>query len=87
MRKGSKRPIYWNEYKVIPNKISNAKEHITERFDASIQGINRFFVFAYIGGNGNNIITEDSYQRDLTLFRMGFFRAAHGWEATFLATF
>ena len=49
LRKGSKRPIYWNEYKVIPNKSSNANEYIRERLDASIQGVNRLFVFAYIG--------------------------------------
>ena len=63
LSEGFKRPIYWNEYKVIPNKNYNANEYIRERLDASIQGVNRLFVFAYIGGDGNNIITEDSHQK------------------------
>ena len=63
LSEGFKRPIYWNEYKVIPNKNYNANEYIRERLDASIQGVNRLFVFAYIGGDGNNIITENSYQK------------------------
>ena len=63
LSEGFKRPIYWNEYKVIPNKNYNANEYIRERLDASIQGVNRLFVFAYIGGDGNNIVTENSYQK------------------------
>ena len=63
LSEGFKRPIYWNEYKVIPNKNYNANEYIRERLDASIQGVNSLFVFAYIGGDGNNIITEDSHQK------------------------
>ena len=61
--KGFKRLIYWNEYKVIPNKNYNTNENIREQLDASIQGVNRLFVFNYIGGNGNNIVTEDSYRK------------------------
>ena len=41
-----KRPIYWNEYKVIPNKNYNANEYIRERLDASIQGVKRFLCFS-----------------------------------------
>ena len=63
LSEGFKRPIYWNEYKVIPNKNYNAIEYIRERLDASIQGVNRLFVFAYIAGDGNNIITEDSHEK------------------------
>ena len=36
LSKGFKWPIFWNEYKVIPNKNSNANEYITERLDASM---------------------------------------------------
>ena len=61
LSEGFKRPIYWNEYKIIPNKHYNANEYIRERLDASIQGVNRLFVFPYIGCDGNNIITENSY--------------------------
>ena len=61
LSEGFKRPIYWNEYKVITRKNYNVNEYIRERLDASIQGVSRVFVFAYIGGDCNNIIAEDSY--------------------------
>ena len=63
LSEGFKRPIYWNEYKIIPNKNYNANVYIRERLNASIQGVHRLFVFAYIGGDGNNIITENSHQK------------------------
>ena len=56
-----KRPIYWNEYKVIPNKNYNTNEYIRERLDASIQGVNRLFVFPYM--RGNNLATKNSYNK------------------------
>ena len=62
LSKGFKRPIYWNEYKVISNKNYNENEYIRERLDASIQGVNRLFVFPYMRG-GNNLATEDSYNK------------------------
>ena len=61
LSKGFKRPIYWNEYKVILNKNYNANEYIRERLDASIQGVNRLFVFPYM--RGNNLATENSYNK------------------------
>ena len=61
LSEGFKRPIYWNEYKVIPNKNYNANEYIRERLDASIQGVNRLFVFPYM--RGNNLTTENSYDK------------------------
>ena len=41
-----KRPVYWNKYKVIGNSIAkiataNTKKYITERLDASYQGVKR----------------------------------------------
>ena len=63
LSEGFKRPIHWNEYKVIPNKDYKANFYIRERLDASIQGANRLFVLAYIGGDGNNITAEDSHQK------------------------
>ena len=39
-----KRPIYWNEYKVIPSKNDNANEYIREQLDASIQGVDGLFL-------------------------------------------
>ena len=61
LSEGFKRPIYWNEYKVIPNKNYNANEYIRERLDASIQGVNRLFVFPYM--RGNNLATENSHNK------------------------
>ena len=42
-----KRPIYWNRYKVIPDKTYNSNGYIREFLDSSYQGIKRLFVFAY----------------------------------------
>ena len=56
--KGFKRSIYWNGYKVTPNKIYDANEYITERLDAIIQVVNRLFVFLYM--RGDNFTTENS---------------------------
>ena len=61
LSEGFKRPIYWNEYKVIPNKNYNANEYMRERLDASIQGVNRLFVFPYM--RGDNLTTENSYDK------------------------
>ena len=46
LSEGFKRPIYWNEYKVIPNKIveiaaNNEEKYIRELLDSSYQGIKR----------------------------------------------
>ena len=59
LSEGFKRSIYWNEYKVITNKNYNANEYIRQRLDASIQGVNRLFVFPYM--RDNNLSTENSY--------------------------
>ena len=48
MSKGFKRPIYWNEYKVIPEKINATNENIRILIDPSWQEINRLFVLAYL---------------------------------------
>ena len=52
LNEGFKRPIYWNEYKVIPNKIveiaaNNGEKYIRELLDSSYQGVKRLFVLAY----------------------------------------
>ena len=39
LSEGFKRPIYWNEYRVIPNKNYNA--YIRKRHDASLQGVEK----------------------------------------------
>ena len=52
LNKGFKRPIYWNEYKVITNKIVeiaavNEEKYIRELLDSSCQGVKRLFALAY----------------------------------------
>ena len=58
---GFKRLIYWNEYRLIPNKNYAANDYIRERLDASIQGVNRLFVFSYM--RGANFTSENSYNK------------------------
>ena len=48
LTEGFKRSVYWNEYKVIPEKIYAANENIRILIDPSWQGINRLFVLAYL---------------------------------------
>ena len=63
-----KRPIYWNEYKLTPNKIveipvANRERHIRELLDSSCQGVKRLFVLAYDNTTGNNQVSFDSYKK------------------------
>ena len=39
--KGFKRPVYWNQYKVIPSKTYDVNGYIRELLDSSYQGIKR----------------------------------------------
>ena len=60
---GFKRPIYWNEYKVIANKtvelaaVNDAK-YIRELLDSSWQGVKRLFVLAYNNTAGNDQVSS-----------------------------
>ena len=61
LSEGFKRPIYWNEYKVIPNKIveiaaNNGEKYIRELLDSSYQGVKRLFALAY-----NNSADDDGH--------------------------
>ena len=63
-----KRPIYWNEYKVIPNKTVelaavNDVKYIRELLDSSWQGVKRLFVLAYNSTAGNDQVSVDSYKK------------------------
>ena len=65
---GFKRSIYWNEYKVIDNKIveiatNNEEKYIRELLDSSWQGVKRLFVLAYNNKEGNNQVSIDSYKK------------------------
>ena len=68
LNEGFKRSIYWNEYKVTPNKIveiaaNNDIKYIRELLDSSCQGVNRLFVLAYDNTAGNNQVSVDSYKK------------------------
>ena len=68
LSEGFKRPIYWNEYKVIPNKIveiaaNNEEKYIRELLDSSYQGVKRLFVLAYDNTAGNNQVSIDSFKK------------------------
>ena len=61
-------PIYWNEYKVTPNKIveiadANDVKYIKELLDSSCQGVKRLFVLAYNNTAGNDQVSVDSYEK------------------------
>ena len=68
LSEGFKRPIYWNEYKVIPNKIveiaaNNEEKYIRELLDSSYQGVKILFVLAYKNTEGNNQVSADSFKK------------------------
>ena len=63
-----KRPIYWNKYKVIHNKIveiaaNNEEKYIRELLDSSWQGVKRLFVLAYNNKEGDDKVSVDSYKK------------------------
>ena len=57
---GFKRLIYWNQYKVIPDKTYNANGDIRELLDSSYQGVKKLFVLTY---DNINVITPNSHKR------------------------
>ena len=69
LSEGFKRPIYWNKYKVVPNKIINIaainsrEYHLRELLDSSWQGVKRLFVLAYDNTAGNNQVSIDSFKK------------------------
>ena len=48
LSEGFKRPIYWNEYKVIPEKIYTTNENTLILIDSCWQEVNRLFVLDYL---------------------------------------
>ena len=53
LSEGFKRSVYWNEYKVIDNKIeeiatNNEEKYIRELLDSSWQGVKRLFLLIII---------------------------------------
>ena len=68
LNEGFKRPVYWNEYKVTPNKVVetaavNDVTYIRELLDSSFQGVKRLFVLAYNNTAGYDQVSVDSYKK------------------------
>ena len=65
LNEGFKRPIYWNEYKSkIETKEADANNFKRFSLDASFQGVNRLFVFAFDNTeNGANKVERDSHRK------------------------
>ena len=62
LSEGFKRSVYWNKYKVIPNKIYNQNNYIRELLDSSYLGVKRLIILAY-DNTGGNPVTADSHRR------------------------
>ena len=54
--------MYWNKYKVIPNKTYNRSNYIRELLDASYQRVKRLFVLAYDNTDANRV-TADTHRK------------------------
>ena len=68
LSEGFKRTVYWNEYKVIGNKIveiaaNNEEKYIRELLDSSYQGFKRLFVHAYDNTTNNDRVSIDSSKK------------------------
>ena len=62
LSEGFKRLVYWNKYKITPNKTYDENDHIRELLDSSYQGVKRLFVLAYRDHGGANRATADSHR-------------------------
>ena len=51
---GFKRPVYWNNYQTIPEKVIENETNIYELPSVSFQGVKRLFVLAYDLTSDNN---------------------------------
>ena len=68
LNEGFKRPVCWNKYKVIGNKVveivaANADKHIREMLDSSYQQVKRLFVPAYDNKAGDNQVSFNSFKK------------------------
>ena len=67
LSEGFERPVYWNKYKVIPNKVlgisaANKEDDIRELLDSSYQGVIRLFVLAYNNTTGNDQVSVNYFK-------------------------
>ena len=56
LSEGFKRSVDWNKYRIIFEDYNN--EYISERLDASFQGVSKLFLLAY--ARGANVTNENS---------------------------
>ena len=61
LNEGFKRSVYWNHYKIFLKDYA-ANENITERLDASFQGVSKLFVLAYQRGN-DKYVNEEAFNK------------------------
>ena len=68
LNEGFKRTVYWNEYKIIDNKVveiaaANAKKHVRKWFESSYQGFKRLFVLAYDNTAGDDQVSVNTFKK------------------------
>ena len=68
LNEGFNRPVYWNKYKVIDNKLveiaaANEEKHIRKLPHSSYQGVKRLFVLAYENTAGNDQVSDNSFKK------------------------
>ena len=64
----NERPVYWNKYKVIDNKVveiaaANAERHIRKLLDSSYQEVKRLFLLAYDDTAGYDQVSFNSFKK------------------------
>ena len=63
LTEGFKSPVYYNKYKIVPNKTYDENDNIRELLHSSYQGVKRLFVLAYRNQGGVDRVTADSHRR------------------------
>ena len=63
LSEGFKTAVYWNKYKIIPNKTYDENNYITELLDSSYQGVTRLFVLTYRDRGGASRVTTNSHRK------------------------
>ena len=54
LSEGFKRSVYWNNYQIKPSKVIEKGKNLYELLNASLQGVRRLFVIAYVVAAGVN---------------------------------
>ena len=68
VREGFKRPIYWNKFNVIGNKVveianNDEEKYIRELLDSSYQGVKILFALAYDNTAVSNQVSVDTFRK------------------------